>query len=367
MKARPFILASIVLIALTALVFLAVACADLQRTPIAVSATRASSISPTIVPPRSATATSARSVVLSTSIIASTSTPSRPPATSTLRPSSSTHSQPTATSTLRPNSPTPSRPPATSTLRPNSPTPKPPDAVVLADKLNLRNGPGTGYEIVGALLQGSSLKILGRSADKSWLQVKTDAGQQGWCSGDPQLVTVNVGLDQVAVAQNVPPVPPTATSVPSARPPTQDNYVLYFYFGAEGCPYSRRMGPIVERFYQAYWVQAMLPGHRPAGLAAMLPPAQQTSPRVQVLGVPVPGWGTNIDAFRSATGITFPVVGNPGLSVSTSTIPVMVMYNKQTGVHRVIMVGTTSYETLVSQANAFMDGRTVTTYPPGSG
>jgi uncharacterized protein YgiM (DUF1202 family) len=236
----------------------------------------------------------------------------------------------------------------------------------LADKLNLRSGPGTGYKIVGVLLQGNPLKILGRSADKSWLQVKTNAGQQGWCSGDAQLVTVNVSLDQVAIAKNVPTVPPTVTSVPPPSPPTQDNYVLYFYFGAEGCPYSRRMGPVVERFYQAYWVQALLPDRRPAGLAAMRPPAQQTSRRVEVFGVPVPGWGTNIDSFRRATGITFPVVGDPGLPVNTSTIPVTVMYNKQTGVHRVATVGVASYETLVSQANAFMDGKTITTYSSGS-
>jgi hypothetical protein len=66
----------------------------------------------------------------------------------------------------------------------------------------------------------------------------------------------------------------------------------------------------------------------------------------------------DVDAFVRQTGISFPIVRDPGLPVDKSKVPFTVMVNKQTGTHRVTTIGTTPYETLVSENRAFMDGRT---------
>jgi hypothetical protein len=82
--------------------------------------------------------------------------------------------------------------------------------------------------------------------------------------------------------------------------------------------------------------------------------------------VTVDGWGSDVQAFRNATGITFEVVGNPGLPVSTSRIPVTALYNKVNGVTQVTTVGVVSYSSLVSKVTAGVTGQTVTTATGGS-
>ena len=70
-------------------------------------------------------------------------------------------------------------PTATPTITP-TPT-RPPDAevVVATDSLNLRDGPGTAYRIIGSLKQGDELVIIAANADRSWLQVRASR-QEGW-------------------------------------------------------------------------------------------------------------------------------------------------------------------------------------------
>lgn len=51
-------------------------------------------------------------------------------------------------------------------------------AVVTGSYLNLRSGPGTGYQASGQLKQGTSLQIVEKSGD--WYKVKTPAGSVGW-------------------------------------------------------------------------------------------------------------------------------------------------------------------------------------------
>ncbi len=60
--------------------------------------------------------------------------------------------------------------------------------------LNLRQGPGTNYGVVGSLPEKSKIIIIGRNADGSWLQAETEEGQQVWLSGDPELVSVDSTL-----------------------------------------------------------------------------------------------------------------------------------------------------------------------------
>ena len=129
----------------------------------------------------------------------------------------------TATPTHTPTSTPTSTPTATPTGTPpptDTPTPIP-GAVVLAEALNLRSGPGIVYDILAVLKQGDSLKVTGRNLAVDWLKVIAPDGKEGWVAAS--LLEVNLPLAGVALAQ-IPPTPtsmptPTATPTPTLLPP----------------------------------------------------------------------------------------------------------------------------------------------------
>lgn len=119
---------------------------------------------------------------------------------------------------------------ATATPTPtNTPAPQVAE-VVVTSQINVRQGPGTNYNIIGAANQGERFNVTGKNQTGDWWQIDY-RGQPGWVFG--QLVTPqNTGA--VQVAQNIPapppPPPPTNTPVPQptqppAPPPTpKSNY-----------------------------------------------------------------------------------------------------------------------------------------------
>jgi uncharacterized protein YraI len=100
-----------------------------------------------------------------------------------------------------------------------TPTPAPAAAEVVANTtMNVRGGPGTNYNIVGAANQGQRYPVIGKSPDGTWWQINYN-GQPGWVFGE--LVTAQ-NTQAVAVAANIPqPPPPTATPIPQPTPVPQ--------------------------------------------------------------------------------------------------------------------------------------------------
>jgi hypothetical protein len=81
-----------------------------------------------------------------------------------------------------------------------------PDATVSGvNRLNLRQSPGTGAEVVVVVERGAGLTVIGRLNNNSWLQVTTETGETGWAF-TPYL-TVNISYSTVPVvdAAYVPP------------------------------------------------------------------------------------------------------------------------------------------------------------------
>jgi len=116
---------------------------------------------------------------------------------------------------------TPTDPPAaTPTSEPTStPIPTPaPDAVVLAEVLNLRGGPGTIYAKVGSLRKGDALQAVARTRAGDWLSVIAPDGKKGWVAAN--LVQLNIPRDQIPLVTNIPapPVTPTPRSTATPRP-----------------------------------------------------------------------------------------------------------------------------------------------------
>ena len=95
-----------------------------------------------------------------------------------------------------------------------------PDAVVNVDSLNVRANPGAGGSLVEVLTKDTPLKVSGRLADKSWVQVTTPTGKSGWVLAS--LLTLNVDLAKVPIIRAVitGPLPAPRPTVPPAAPPT---------------------------------------------------------------------------------------------------------------------------------------------------
>ena len=63
-----------------------------------------------------------------------------------------------------------------------------PQLTVKVPTLNLRQGPGTNYAVVGKLTQGAQAAIIGRNAAGTWYQVRPTGGGTGWVTGAPAFV-----------------------------------------------------------------------------------------------------------------------------------------------------------------------------------
>jgi hypothetical protein len=96
-----------------------------------------------------------------------------------------------------------------------------PDAVVNVPSLNVRAKPGAGASLVEVLAKDTPLKVAGRLADKSWVQVTTPKGKSGWVLAS--LLKLNVDLAKVPIIRAVITAPqpaPRPTIQPTTIPPT---------------------------------------------------------------------------------------------------------------------------------------------------
>lgn len=89
-----------------------------------------------------------------------------------------------------------------------SPVPAPRDsgnlAVVTAHRLNLRSGPGTEYEVLGKLNQGTIVRLLGRNREAKWLKVEVqNSGEVGWVHGKYLRVNTQVSSLPIIEMQSV--------------------------------------------------------------------------------------------------------------------------------------------------------------------
>jgi hypothetical protein len=90
---------------------------------------------------------------------------------------------------------------------------------ILGDTVNARQGPGTGFDIVGTLQQRQTYRAVGKTAAGDWWEVCCVSEQKAWVSASLSQVT---NAQVVAVAADIP-AAPTAEAVqpaPTAPPPT---------------------------------------------------------------------------------------------------------------------------------------------------
>jgi hypothetical protein len=73
--------------------------------------------------------------------------------------------------------------PPTDTLTP-SPTITPPVIGIVggAQRINVREGPGTNYETIDTLVPGTGIEVVYQNPEGTWLNIKMEDGTQGWVS-----------------------------------------------------------------------------------------------------------------------------------------------------------------------------------------
>jgi uncharacterized protein YgiM (DUF1202 family) len=188
-----------------------------------------------------------------------TFTPAPPPSpvvlvpTNTLvpLPSTSTPTQVLATpDTPTPESSAPTESPATEAPSSASPVPSGP-SVTVDVSLNVRAGPGTNYDRIGALAVGTTVQIIGRSANSAWWQIPYSGAPDGkaWISAGYGTAR---NTEAVPVTQAPPPPTPsapTATSTSPAPPPAPTpayQYTPTGWYGDTNYGLTRFMGEIKD-------------------------------------------------------------------------------------------------------------------------
>jgi uncharacterized protein YgiM (DUF1202 family) len=105
---------------------------------------------------------------------------------------------------------------------------------------NVRSGDSTAYPTVGSLLTGQSATIIGISTTGSgWYYIQLPTGRRGFVS--PSVVRVEGNINGVQ-SINPPPVPATATPVPTATPA----------FSPDLLPSGVRLEPLTPQCNQAF-------------------------------------------------------------------------------------------------------------------
>lgn len=96
--------------------------------------------------------------------------------------------------------------------------------------LNVRSGPGTGYPVIGRLVEGQTAPITGRNPQGTWWQISysSDPGQRGWISGSAQFSTAT-NAEGVLIVE-APPLPtPAPTDTPVILRPTIHSFTADRY------------------------------------------------------------------------------------------------------------------------------------------
>lgn len=128
--------------------------------------------------------------------------------------------------------------------------------IVNEQAINVRNGPGTEYGLVGSAEANQTFEIIAKNQAGDWWQICCVNGQQGWVFGqlarvenaEAVPVAANIPAPPVVVAPTAPPAPaaqpvaaaPTPTPQPAAPPPSADPCAT---IGGDGCKFKLRDGP----------------------------------------------------------------------------------------------------------------------------
>lgn len=71
---------------------------------------------------------------------------------------------------------------------------------ILADRLNVRSGPGTGYAVVSSATNGQQYSVVGQNGGCAWLQIAKGGKTLGWVSGSKSYARLNGACSGIPAA-----------------------------------------------------------------------------------------------------------------------------------------------------------------------
>jgi uncharacterized protein YraI len=107
-----------------------------------------------------------------------------------------------------------------------------PSALVSANRLNVRQGPGTGYSVIATARAGDNLPVTGQDAAGAWYQVSLADGRTGWVSSSyAQLSGEASGIPVVDA-------PAAATTKVAAGTSRSAGHIIVFQTSSGGAIYA---------------------------------------------------------------------------------------------------------------------------------
>ncbi|MEM7134851.1 MAG: SH3 domain-containing protein [Chloroflexota bacterium] len=100
--------------------------------------------------------------------------------------------------------------------------------------INVREGPGTNYNILGQITPGNNYPIVNKNPESTWWQIEVAPGENGWVIG--QLVSAAGDVNTIAVATDIPPPPVIPTPVPQPEPVAEEQPAPAPVVAAGGSP-----------------------------------------------------------------------------------------------------------------------------------
>ena len=85
-----------------------------------------------------------------------------------------------------------------------------PTATILADRLNVRSGPGTTYKVVASAANGDKYAVTGQTSQCAWLKISSNGKALGWVSGNKAYVKLNTTCAKIPATTA--PAAPAATA-----------------------------------------------------------------------------------------------------------------------------------------------------------
>ncbi len=93
------------------------------------------------------------------------------------------------------------------------------DATVAPAVLNVRSGPSTNYPVISTLKQGATVRIIGRSADNTWVKIELFGRDQAWVA----TTFLDLRIDLRTVPFALAPPPPAVAATPTPKPAVRSN------------------------------------------------------------------------------------------------------------------------------------------------
>jgi uncharacterized protein YgiM (DUF1202 family) len=136
----------------------------------------------------------------------------------------------------------------------DAPAPVPDQSLgsVSTGAVNVRSGPGAEFNSIAVLSGGTTVVLLGRNADASWLLVRLSNGVQGWIRSN--LLQTNVSIWTLAIVESPPPANGAVVNIGALNV----RYGPSIGYGVFAVVYRGQVVTLVGRSAYGTWVQVRI-------------------------------------------------------------------------------------------------------------